>query len=268
MRKFIVILLFISLNTTFFSYKLDRIVTNKVDKVDKVKQQERIVVSSFTEKQTTTSSVEFIPILAKQYLPYLDLIIEKKWPKFEPKSIMAGQIEQETCPSLKHSDCWNPKAEFKSSVEYGVGLGQITIAYDSNGNIRFNNFEEVKKIDKHLEKWEWGNRYDPLLQMEALVSKNRYNYNLMKGWEANHTNKLAFTMCAYNGGFGGLLKDRELCKTKSGCNPNIWFGNVEKYSYKAKTATSYSKSFYQINREYVSNILNIRHKKYITYLGS
>lgn len=210
-----------------------------------------------------------IPPNSIQYLPILKQIIERDWPQGTPKCLMAGQVEQETCISLTHKKCWSPTAELKTSREYGFGLGQITLAYDSSGRERFNNFLDVKKIDKRLEKWEWADRYNPNYQLQALVMKNRYNYNLMKGWSADHENKMNFTLNAYNGGLGGLIKDRQLCQTKTNCNPNIWFDNVALYSYKSKNKVSgYGKSFFEINREYVDNIRNKRSAKYTSYLES
>jgi len=208
-----------------------------------------------------------IPPNSIPYLPILKQILDRDWPEGKPISLFAGQVEQETCSSLTGKKCWNPKTELKTSREYGFGFGQLTIAYDSLGKERFNSFKEMKTIDKRLEKWQWEDRYNPNYQLQALVMKDKYNYNLMKGWKANHENKMNFVMNSYNGGYGGLVKDRILCGTKKGCDPNIWFGNVEKYSYKAKnTVSGYGKSFFEISREYVKNIRYVRSPKYEEYL--
>jgi membrane-bound lytic murein transglycosylase MltF len=48
-----------------------------------------------------------------------------------------------------------------------------------------------------------------------------------------------------------------------GCDPEKWFGNVEKTSLKAKTAVKgYGQSFYQINRGYVRSIWFDRRQRY------
>ena len=212
---------------------------------------------------------EELPANAKLYLPKLKSIIDSTWPNISPKSTFAGQIEQETCISLKRKKCWSPYAELNTSREYGFGLGQITIAYDSSGKERFNNFLDVKKIDKRLEKWGWKDRFNPEYQLIALVAKDKYTYNLMKFNVANDYEKLAFMLAAYNGGLGGVIKDRQICEKTPGCNVAYWFNNVEKTSYKAKIAVAgYGKSFFEINREYVRNILKLRRMKYIPYLGS
>jgi len=209
-----------------------------------------------------------IPEKSKQYLPILKSIINNTWSNVSMYSLFAGQVEQETCITLTHKKCWNPYAELNTSREYGFGLGQITISYDASGKERFNNFIELKKINKKLEKWEWKDRFNPNYQLEALVSYDKYIYNLIK-WNCKDYDRLAFTLSAYNGGLGGVIKDRQLCEKTKGCDSSKWFGNVEKTSYKAKTSVSgYGKSFFEINREYVNNILNKRRYKYIQYLGS
>ena len=84
----------------------------------------------------------------------------------------------------------------------------------------------------------------------------------------NDTERQAFMFSGYNGGVGGVLKDRIICKNTKGCNPNKWFGNVANYSFRAKIATKgYGQSFFEINREYVTNIMNVRWKKYVQIWG-
>lgn len=201
-----------------------------------------------------------IPVNSKQYLPILNKAIDDVWKDLSIRSMEAGQIEQETCISLTHKKCWNPKAELKTSREYGFGLGQITITD------KFNNFEEIKKMDKFLKDWKYEDRYDPYRQLRALVVYDHFIYSKVIGSYSDY-DRLAFTLAAYNGGLGGLIQDRQLCKTITGCESNKWFGNVENTSRKSKKKSSgYGKSFFEINREYVSNILLIRRQKYIPYL--
>lgn len=218
--------------------------------------------------RVTAANCDDIPPNAYLYLPILERVINSTWSDAPYRSSFAGQIEQETCISLKHSKCWSPFAELKTSREYGFGLGQITIVWDSSGRERFNNFINIKKIDYRLENWTWEDRYNPRYQMMALVSYDKYLYNLIKFPVYDEFEKMAFTLSAYNGGLGGVIKDRQLCEVTENCDPTKWFDNVERVSYKAKVAISeYKKSFFQINREYVDNILNHRRFKYIYFLG-
>jgi len=74
---------------------------------------------------------------------------------------------------------------------------------------------------------------------------------------------MAFTFSAYNGGFGGVLKDRVLCSKTPGCDSSKWLGNVENTSFRSRTSVKgYGQSFFDINRGYVRNIMVVRSPKY------
>lgn len=208
-----------------------------------------------------------IPELAKIFLPLLVSIQAALWPGAPAPHWMAGQVEQETCQSLTSRMCWSPRAELKTSREYGFGLGQITIAYNSDGSERFNNFNEMKRASKDLSGWQWADRYDPERQLIALVVKNRGIFNRVTS-AATDQDRVAFTLSAYNGGEGGVRKDRMLCKNTKGCDSSRWFGHTERTSSKAKAAfKGYRKSAFQINREYVRNVLGSRQQKYAPWWG-
>lgn len=182
------------------------------------------------------------------------------WPA-APVNVFAGQVEQETCITLTHRSCWNPRAELKTEREYGFGLGQITITS------RFNNFRESVGSTRALQGWVWEDRFNPRMQLIAMVSMDLRLFNSL--WFPGHSlvdeNSLAFALAAYNGGLGGVLADKRLCAQTYGCNPGMWFGHVEQHSLKAKVAVSgYGKSFFAINREYVRNILKVRRWRYGT----
>lgn len=197
-----------------------------------------------------------IPSLALVYLPILATVIALLWPSMPDRALLAAQIEQETCPSLSHRKCWNPRTELKTSREYGFGLGQLTVTE------KFNNFEEAKKWDRSLANWRWDDRFNAEMQLRALVAYDRNLYSQIRFGETTG-DRLAFMFSAYNGGLGGLLKDRRMCAVIAGCNPERWFGHIEKHSFRAKTSVAgYGQSFYDINRGYVQNIMNVRAKKY------
>ena len=212
------------------------------------------IILSNVYSQTT------IPPNSKEYLPLLNKVINESWKDLSIKSMTGGQIEQETCMSLKHKKCWNPKAELKTEREYGFGFGQITITD------KFNNFEEIKKMDKDLKSWKWEDRYDPYRQLKSLVVYDKFIYNKIFGANSDY-DRLCFTLAAYNGGLGGVTQERQLCKLTKNCDSTKWFNNVENTSKKSKKKyKGYGKSFFEINREYVSNILLLRRQKYIPYL--
>jgi hypothetical protein len=196
-----------------------------------------------------------VPERASLYIPTLKSQISQAWPSVPIPASLAGQIEQETCPSLTHKKCWNPRTELKTDREHGFGLGQITIT------AKFNNFEEVKKIDAKLKSWKWEDRYNPAYQLRAVVLMDRVTF-VKLSFAASDYERMAFMFSAYNGGLGGVMQDRRLALSK-GADPNKWFGHVEVYSFKSKTkAQGYGQSFFEVNRGYVRNVLKVRMQKY------
>lgn len=206
-----------------------------------------------------------VPPKAEKYLPDLVQAQRTIWPDAPMPSFLAGQIEQESCITLKHSRCWDPRAELKTSRENGIGLGQFTRAYNKDGSIRFDKISELAATHKSLKGWSWENRYDADYQLKAIVEMDKAIFSRQKG-AANADERLAFTLSAYNGGEGGVLQDRRLCANTRGCDSSRWWNHVERYSLKSKTPKQgYGQSFFRINREYVSNIIHVRRAKYIPY---
>lgn len=206
-----------------------------------------------------------VPAKAKIYLPELVKTQRAIWPDAPTPSFLGGQVEQESCISLKHSRCWDPRAELKTSRENGIGLGQFTRAFNKDGSIRFDKISELAATHRSLKGWSWANRYDAHYQLTAIVEMDKAIYTRQKR-TANSKERLAFTLSAYNGGEGGVLQDRRLCANTRGCDPSRWWGHVEKHSLKSKTPKpGYKVSFFGINREYVSNIYKVRRAKYTPY---
>ena len=199
----------------------------------------------------------------KNFLVHKDTLIkvmQVSWPTITIPSVPAGLIEQETCYSLTHSKCWSPHAKLETSREYGFGLGQLTVTS------RFNSFNEVKELEPRLKQWKWEDRFNPEFQMIALLAMLKRNYSVYKSVESD-ADRYAFALASYNGGLGGIQSDQRICKNTPECNPNLWFGNTENTSLKKKIkVTGYGKSFFEINREYPKNILEVRRFKYKPYI--
>lgn len=195
------------------------------------------------------------------HLPTLQGELEKHWPEAPWRAPFGAQVNQETCASLKSKKCWSPTAELKTSREYGFGLGQLTVTK------RFDNFTAAKQLHPTMRGWGWDNRYDPEYQLRTMVLMDRFNYGKFQ-WAATQHERMAFTFAAYNGGLGGVLSDRTVCRATEGCDGSRWFGHVEHTSKKAKKAVSgYGKSFFEINREYVENVMVHRRNRYKPYFG-
>lgn len=204
----------------------------------------------------------------RQAVPLLPVLVEQQrviWPEAPEPWFLAGQIEQESCLSLTHSKCWNPRAELRTSRENGIGLGQFTRAYRADGSIRFDTISNLARTYKSLRGWSWETRYDARYQLIALVEMDKGIYQRQRD-TANDLERLKFTLSAYNGGETGLLQDRRLCANTKGCDPARWTGNVAQYSLKSRRPQSgYGQSFFHINREYVANVLEVRRSKYEPY---
>ncbi len=206
-----------------------------------------------TAAELPPGAVKYLPVLASEQAAH--------WPDAPLRSAIAAQIEQETCPSLKSSKCWNPRTELKTSREYGFGLGQLTLT------ARFDNFAEARKLHSSLRDWRFEDRFDAERQLRVVVLMDRSAFNRLSFID-DQRERLAMTFSAYNGGFGSVLQDRRLCATVPGCDPNRWFGHVERHSLKARTKTAgYSQSFYCINRQYVDNVMNVRRARYVAFFG-
>lgn len=203
-----------------------------------------------------------IPALAKIYLPVLLAVQGVHWPDAPTPHFLAGLVEQETCISLKHSKCWNPKAELKTSREYGFGLGQTTTAYRADGSVRFNKQSELRARYASLRNWTYERRFDPVFQLTSIVEMTHGIWKRTPG-AATDIDHWAFTFSGYNGGESHVRRDRLLCGNIEDCDPSRWFGHVELHSVKSREPWGgYGRSPYQINREHAHNIIRVRSSKY------
>lgn len=222
-----------------------------------------IILSSLVFASSTFAQA--VPENAKKYLPLLKAEQQRYWPSLHQPSILAAQVEQESCISLKHSRCWNPRAELRTTRERGVGFGQIT------KTARFDALAELKaQYPKELAGWSWGSSslYDPAYQMRALILMDLRNYKVIVGTK-NQSERVAMTLASYNGGLGGLMSDRSVCSATPGCDRSVWFGHVEHTSRKSKAKShGYGKSFFEINREYPVNVMFVRRPKYVPYMDA
>ncbi|MFA6971644.1 MAG: hypothetical protein WC208_09625 [Gallionella sp.] len=223
-----------------------------------------LVLAAFISLMGNVVHAAELPANAKLYVPMLQDEQRSWWPNMAMPSALAAQVEQETCVSLKSARCWSPRSELRTNRERGVGLGQIT------KTSRFDALSEVKAANPDaLAGWGWGSAtlYDPRYQLRALVLKDKQGWNAMC-FAASDYERLAFSFAAYNGGIGGVISDCRICKGTRGCDAGRWFSHVEHTSLKTRTvASGYGKSFFEINREYVRNVLIVRRARYTQVMG-
>lgn len=194
--------------------------------------------------------------------PTLKAEQQRIWPAHPAPAYLASLVEQESCVSLKSSKCWNPAARLKSDREEGAGMGQVTRAYRADGSLRFDSLAAARDQYKaELGEWSWSNAYTrPDLQLRAIVLMSR---DAAKPFAAAPA-VLHFGDAGYNGGVGGVQKERRACALTSGCDAGKWFGHVEKHCLKSRQPLYAGRSACDINREHVRNVFQVRHGKYIT----
>ena len=194
-----------------------------------------------------------LPPGAVTHLPALVREVEREWPGIPYPSVLAAQIEQESGWKTG-ATARNPK----NNGELGAGLGQMT---KTN---KFDAIAELRgKYPSKFKDWGWHNPYDVTYQLRGVVLKNRDNYRSIN-WAKDEYNRMAFMVAAYNQGAGGVRMRRRLCANTPGCDPAIWFGNMEFSSTQSKIpAHGYSRSYADITRTYVKNIMVVRREKYL-----
>lgn len=201
-----------------------------------------------------------LPPGAVQNLPVLADEIGARWPGIPMPSVLGALIEQESG--------WKPAARLKTSREEGVGLGQFTRAWAADGRLRFDALAEVRTMDTSLSGWSWNDPYNVRYQLRAVVVKNRACYNKVRPLLGDDYNAMAMCDAAYNGGMSGLFAERRLCAAVDGCDPDRWFGHVERHSTKSRVKWhGYGASAYDINRAHVLNVMVKRRPKYAAYFG-
>lgn len=203
-----------------------------------------------------------IPVFQSQYAEYFPELMEPAYP--------FALSEHESCISLKHSRCFSPTSSFKTTWketgnrrEEGAGILQLTRAWYVDGRLRMDTLANLKRLyPKELGGLSWDNVYQsPTLQIraQALLLKDDYkNLHVF----SDPQERLKATDSAYNGGRRDVLSARKNCGLTKGCNPDIWFNNVEKHCVKSKKALYSGRSACDINTHHVRDVFQTRLPKY------
>lgn len=210
----------------------------------------------------------YIPVNAIKYqstfkTEVYKIVPDTKYPEYYP-----SLTEQESCISLTHKRCFDPTSELLTSREQGSGFGQITRAFNKDGSIRFDSLEDLRKRHMaELKELSWSNvKQRPDLQIDQLILMTLDNHKTL--WQiTSELERYKMGDAAYNEGIGKLKKERLQCSLTNGCNPQIWFGNVEKINlYPAAKPIYGTRTAYDITREHVYNVFELRMNKYIPYM--
>lgn len=225
-----------------------------------------VIVGFYCSKLYAQDVKTFIPEKAKLYLPIVKNEQQRFFSDIKQPEYFGGLVEQESCISLKHSRCWDPRSELKSVHEQGIGFGQITRAFKADGSVRFDALTDMKRQNKELSELSWDTiKSRPDLQIRTMILMTKSNYKSL--WSVSSPEeRLKFSDAAYNGGIGGVNKERRLCGLKAGCDPQYWFENVEKTCSKSLKPLYGNRNACMINREHVTYVFKLRMAKYSPYL--
>lgn len=206
-------------------------------------------------------AAERIPLGFLDHGPTLADELHAYWPGHPARWVMAGLVEQESCPR-----CWNPKSRLKTAREEGAGMGQLTRAYRADGSLRFDTLSDLRRrYPGPLGPLSWQNVYDrPDLQLRAMVLLSLENHRAFDHVEGLlQMVKLQFTDAAYNAGAARIKRDIVACNLSAGCDPKEWFGHVERTCTASKAPIYGGRSACDITREHVSNVFRVRGPKYV-----
>ena len=210
----------------------------------------------------------YIPKNAKELLPLVNSESKRLMKNFTYYPYFPALIEHESCITLCSKRCWNAKSRLKTAREEGAGLGQLTRAW-KHGKLRFDTLNYLKrKYRKELNDLTWNNVYTkPKLQIRAMILLWNQNYRRLP-IDISNLNKIAFSDASYNQGFYRTYKDRQYCKLTKGCNPKVWFNNVEKSCTASHKVLYGNRSACDISRHHVRDVMRRSIKYYFYYLDN
>ena len=222
-----------------------------------------VLLVAFFMPLTSQSQSNYIPPQAYDFKEYIQTQLDELFPSIPYYEYVPALIEHESCQTLKHKRCWNSRAKLSTSREKGIGLGMITVAYHKDGSIRFDKLTELRtRYKSHLQELSWSTiETRPDLQIKMIVLMLREDYGKLYD-VSDRYQRLSMVDNAYNGGYGGLQKERRLCSLTAGCNPNEWFGNVELMCLKSKKALYGNRSVCEISRHHTRDVMLTRLPKY------
>lgn len=198
--------------------------------------------------------------------PMLNAEIDAHWPAVPRRAYVPALISHESCITYTHSRCWSPTSRLKTQREEGAGLGQLTRAWRADGSLRFDALSEMRERHPALRELNWATIYEqPELQIRALILKSRDNFTTLR-MVNDLIQRLAMTDAAYNGGIVGVLSERRACGMAGNCDPQQWWGNVERMCLKSKAPLYGNRSACDINRHHVKDVWR-RMERYKAIVG-
>lgn len=139
-------------------------------------------------------------------------------------------------------------------------MGQVTRAWRADGSLRFDALDGLRQqYGDAMGELSWSNVYTrPDLQLRGIVLMSRDAARLFRAAPA----MLEFGDAGYNGGVGGVQKERRACALTEGCDAGKWFGHVERHCLKSRQPLYGGRNACDINREHVHSVFKVRAAKY------
>lgn len=208
----------------------------------------------------------FIPPQAFQFRDTIRTELDRLFPEIWNYNYVPALIEHESCITLRHRRCWSSTSRLKSDREEGAGLGQVTRAFRPDGSVRFDSLTTMAKQYRiELREARWETIYQrPDIQIRIIILMLRADWKKLHSIP-NLEYRMHMVNAAYNGGLGGVLRERRACGLAANCDPNIWFNNVEKHCLKSRKALYGTRSACDINRHHTKSVFKLRLPKYIKY---
>ncbi len=212
---------------------------------------------------STNAATDYIPPHAFDHKETIRKELDLYFPDIPYYNYLPSLIEHESCQYLKHKRCWRSNSKLETKKELGVGLGQITKAYDKYGNVRFDSLAGMThNYPKELADANWvtiQNRPDVQIRMMILMLRDDYKRLYMI---PNRYARLQMTDASYNGGLGAVKKSRLKCGLAEDCDPDLWFDNVENHCTKSRRVLYGQRSACDIWLDHVDDVINNRLPKY------
>jgi membrane-bound lytic murein transglycosylase MltF len=170
-----------------------------------------------------------VPHAANRYRADLARQARLVWGLDAPVAVMAAQIHQESS--------WNPRALSPAGAQGMAQFMPATVTW-------------IGDIDPALR---GGDVYNPTWAFRAMARYDHWLYGRLAA--ATPCDRWAFTLSAYNGGLGWVLRDKNLAAAQGG-DRNRWWGQVERHNAGRSAAN------WQENRGYPRRILVVLAPRY------
>lgn len=206
---------------------------------------------------------DYIPPRAYEHRDTIKAELDRLFPTISRYNYIPALIEHESCVTLRSNKCWSSTSELRSARERGIGLGQLTKAFNKDGSLRFDSLTEMRnRYRSELKELDWDTVYQrPDVQIRVIVLMTRDNYSKLYDVK-EPLERLTLTNVAYNGGLGGLQRERRQCSLVKGCDANKWFGHVERHCLKSKKVLYGNRSACDINRTHSAKVMLYNLPKY------